>query len=54
MSREMGLPCVVLATFAGMYQFDGIGDHGQPIEALPERFSDEGSRRRVMTASPRV
>jgi hypothetical protein len=52
MSREMGLPCVVLASFAGAYQLNGIGDHGWPIETLLERISDEGSRRRVMTASP--
>jgi hypothetical protein len=53
-SREMGLPCIVLASFVGVYQLNGVKDHGWPIEALPKCVSDEGSRRRVMTASPRV
>jgi hypothetical protein len=52
MSREMGLPCVVLASFVGVYHLNGIGDRDWPIEALPERVSDKGSRRRMMTASP--
>jgi hypothetical protein len=50
----MGLPCIVLASFAGAYQLNGVGDRAWTIEALPEHVSDEGSRRRVMTASPRV
>jgi hypothetical protein len=47
MGREMSLPCIVLASFAGAYQIGGIGNRGWPIEALLERVSDEGSRRRV-------
>jgi hypothetical protein len=54
MSREMGLPCVVLAYFAGAYQLNGVKDRGWPIEALPECVSDKGSRRHMMTASPQV
>jgi hypothetical protein len=50
----MGLPCIVLASFAGAYQLNGVGDRSWPIEALPECVSDKGSRHRVMIASPRV
>jgi hypothetical protein len=54
MSQEMVLPCIVLTSFAGAYQLNGVGDRGWPIETLPECVSDEGSRHRVMAASPRV
>jgi hypothetical protein len=50
----MGLPHIVLASFVGAYQLNGVGDHGWPIEALSERVSDKGSRCRVVIASPRV
>jgi hypothetical protein len=50
----MGLPCIVLASFAGVYQLNGVEDHGWPIEALLECVSDKGSRCHVMIASPRV
>jgi hypothetical protein len=48
----MSLPCVVLASFVGAYQLDGIGDCGGPVEALLERIFDEGSRHHVKIASP--
>jgi hypothetical protein len=54
MSREMGLPHIVLTSFAGAYQLNDIEDRGWPIEALSERVSDKGLRHHMVTASPQV
>ena len=50
----MGLPCVELTPFTGADNSSGVGHRRWPVEALPESIPDEGSRRCMMAASPRV
>jgi hypothetical protein len=50
----VGQPCVELTPFAGADNSSGVGHRRRPIEALSEGIPDQGSRRRVMAASPRV
>jgi hypothetical protein len=50
----VGLLCVELTPLAGAYNPSGVGHRGWPVETLSEGVSNKGSRRCVMTASPRV
>jgi hypothetical protein len=48
------LPRVELTPFAGADNSSGVGHRRRPVETLSESVSNKGSRRCVMTASPRV
>ena len=50
----MGLPGIVLTSFAGVHNMFSVGYHGWPVEALSECVSDQGSRRGMVTADPTV
>jgi hypothetical protein len=50
----MRLFCIELASPIGPHDPGGIGDSSRPIKPLPEGVVDEGSRHRVVPASPRV
>jgi hypothetical protein len=50
----VGLPYVELTPLAGAYNPSGVSHCGWPVETLSEGVSNEGSRRCVVTASPRV
>jgi hypothetical protein len=50
----VGLLCVELTPLAGAYNPSGIGHCGWPVKTLSEGIPNEGSRRYVVTASPRV
>ena len=39
----MGLPGIVLTSFVGAHNLLSIDHHGQPVEALLERLSNQGS-----------
>ena len=52
MGREVSLPSVVLAPFAGAYDLLGIGYRGRPVEALSECVFDQGSGRGMVTIDP--
>jgi hypothetical protein len=54
LSGQVGLLCVELTPLAGAHNPSGVGHHGWPVETLSEDVSNKGSRRCVMTASPRV
>ena len=54
LGREMGLPSVVLAPFAGAYNLLGVGYCSGPVEALSEHVPNQGSRCDVVTADPIV
>jgi hypothetical protein len=54
LSGQVCLPCVELTPLAGAYNPSGVGHRGWPVETLSEGVSNEGPRRCVMTASPRV
>jgi hypothetical protein len=43
-----------LTPLAGVYNPSGVGHRGWPVETLSEGISNKGSRRFVVTASPRV
>jgi hypothetical protein len=43
-----------LTPLAGADNSSGVGHRGRPVETLSEGVSNKGSRRDVMTASPRV
>jgi hypothetical protein len=43
-----------LTPLVGAYNPSGVGHRGRPVETLSEGVSDEGSRRCMVTASPRV
>ena len=43
---------VVLASFVGAYDLNGIDHCGWPVETLPEYVSDQGSRFGMMSADP--
>jgi hypothetical protein len=45
---------VELASFAGAYDPGSVGYRSGPVETLPEGVSDEGPRRCVVPADPRV
>ena len=48
------MPCVELTPLAGADNSSGVGHRGRSVETLSESVSNKGSRRCVMTASPRV
>ena len=52
LGRQMSLPSVVLASFAGAYDLLGVGHRGWPVETLSKCVSDQGSRCGVMSADP--
>jgi hypothetical protein len=54
LSGQVGLLHVELTPFAGVDNSSGVGHRGRPVETLSESVSNKGSRRCVMTASPRV
>jgi hypothetical protein len=54
LSGQVGLPCVELTHLAGADNSSGVGHRGRSVETLSEGVSNKGSRRCVMTASPRV
>jgi hypothetical protein len=54
LSGQVGLSCVELTPLAGADNSSGVGHRGRPIETMSEGVSNKGSRRCVMTASPRV
>ena len=43
LGREVCLPSVVLAPFAGAYDLLGVGYYSGPVEALSECVSNQGS-----------
>jgi hypothetical protein len=45
---------IELTPFAGADNSSGVGHRRRPVETLSESVSNKGSRRCVMTASPRV
>jgi hypothetical protein len=51
---QVGLPCVELTPLTGAYNPSGVSHRGWPVETLSEDISNEGSRRCVVTACPRV
>jgi hypothetical protein len=50
----MGLSSIVLAPFVGAYDLLGVGYGSWPVEALPERVSDESSWPDVVSIGPTV
>ena len=50
----MGLLSIVLIPFAGAHNLFGVGYCGQPVEALLECISEQGSRRGMVTTDPTV
>ena len=54
LGREVHLPSVVLAPFAGAYNLLGIGYCSGLVEALSECVPNQGSRRGVVTVDPTV
>ena len=54
MGREVSLPSIVLAPFAGAHDLLGVGYCSGPIEALSEYVSIQGSRHSVVTIDPTV
>ena len=54
LGREVCLPSVVLAPFAGAYDLLGVGYCSGPVEALSECVSNQSSRSGVVTADPTV
>jgi hypothetical protein len=50
--RQVGLPSVVLAPFAGAHYPFGARHRSWPVEALPERVPDQGPRHGMMPADP--
>ena len=50
----MGLPGIVLISFAGARNLFGVGYCSQPVEALSECISDKGSRHGMVTADSTV
>ena len=54
LGREVSLPSVVLASFAGAYDLLGVGYCSGPVEALSKCVPNQGSRRGVVTVDPIV
>ena len=54
LSGQVGLLRVELTPLAGAYNPSGIDHRGWPVKTLSEGIPNEGSRRCVVTASPRV
>jgi hypothetical protein len=54
MRREIGLAGVELTPFAGAHNLAGVGDRGEPIEALAKRVTYEGAGCCVMAAHARM
>ena len=52
LGRQVGLPSIVLTPFAGAHNLFNVVYRGQPVEALSECVSDEGSRRGMVTIDP--
>ena len=50
----MGLSSIVLTPLTGAHNLFSDGYCGQPVEALSERVSNQGSRRGMVTADPTV
>ena len=50
----MGLSSVVLTPFIGAHNLLGVGYCGQPVEALLEHVSNQGSRCGMVTVDPTV
>jgi hypothetical protein len=51
---EVRLPSVELATLIASHNVLGVSDRCGPVEALPERASDDCSGGRMVVAGPRV
>ena len=54
MGRDVRLPGVELATFAGPHDVGGVGDFVGLVKALSKRITHEGARRGVVTADAGV
>ena len=52
LGREVCLPSIVLAPFAGAYDLLGVGFCSGPVEALSECVPNQVSRRGVVAADP--
>ena len=52
LGREVGLPSVVLAPFAGAHDLFGVGYCSGPVEALSECVSNQGPQHGMVTADP--
>ena len=54
LSGQVGLLRIELTPLAGAYNPSGVGHRDWLVETLSEGISNEGSRRCMVTASPRV
>ena len=52
LGREVSLPSVVLAPFAGAYDLLGVGYCSGPVEALSECVSNQGPWHGMVTTEP--
>ena len=52
LGREVSLPSIVLAPFAGAYDLLGVGYSSGPVEALSECVPNQGYRRGMVIADP--
>jgi hypothetical protein len=54
LSRQVGLPSVILAPFAGAHDPLGVDDRCRPVKSLAESVPNQGSQRGMALADPAV
>ena len=52
--QQVGLPSIVLTPFVGAHDLFGVNYYGQPVEAMSERISNQGSRYGMVIVDPIV